>query len=172
MSVPGAAEPHPGVVPPIRHAVTVRGDREHVYDAFVREIGTWWPTRTLSLGATLAREVRVEPRLGGRVYEVWHDGGEYDWGEIVVWEPPERFAMTWEATALTARSGVLSAIEGGAVTEVEIRFVDLGPSLTMVEQEHRGWERLSAEFRCACPPGYQAGWSMLLERFAAHVARR
>ncbi|GAA5076995.1 hypothetical protein HNP84_003628 [Thermocatellispora tengchongensis] len=163
---------------PLRSSVLVRSDREHVYDVFVREIGHWWPTRPLSLGGGRVTAVTVEPRLGGRVYEVWRDGTEVDWGEILVWEPPERFAMTWEPTALTAdpedpadlpEEAPVRRVEGGAVTEVELRFQELGPALTRVEVEHRGWERLSHELACAYPPGYAAGWHMLLTRLAAHA---
>lgn len=117
--VPGAPGAAPSVAEPIRRSVTVRSDRDHVFDAFVREIGQWWPTHPLSIGGgDRVVKVLVEERLDGRVYEVWDDGTEVEWGRLVAWEPPERFAMTWRATDLR---------EGGAVTEVELRFLPLGP---------------------------------------------
>lgn len=156
-----AARPEPAV-PPIRRSVLVRSDRPHVFDVFVREIGQWWPTRPLSLGgAERVAKVLVEQCLDGRVYEVWHDGTEADWGRVVAWEPPERFAMTWEIT---------SRQEGGATTEVELRFLDLGPSLTRVELEHRGWDRLSAAVACAHEEGYGAGWDLVLDHLATACA--
>ncbi|NUR86943.1 MAG: hypothetical protein HOY71_22915, partial [Nonomuraea sp.] len=106
-------------------------------------------------------KVLVEQCLDGRVYEVWHDGTEADWGRVVAWEPPERFAMTWEIT---------SRQEGGATTEVELTFLELGPSLTRVELEHRGWERLSAAAACAHEEGYEAGWGLVLDRLVAACA--
>ncbi|WP_214327119.1 hypothetical protein [Nonomuraea sediminis] len=62
------------MVEPIRRSVTVRSDRDHVFDAFVREIGQWWPTHPLSIGGgERVVKVLVEERLDGRVYEVWDD---------------------------------------------------------------------------------------------------
>ncbi len=54
-----------------------------------------------------------ERRPGGRVYETWADGTQVDWGTLRAWEPPERFVMGWNMTAVT--------------TEVEFRFTALGP---------------------------------------------
>jgi hypothetical protein len=145
-------------VPPVRRSVTVRSDRAHVFDVFVREIGRWWPTRTHSLGGgERIEKVLFEQCLGGRVHEVWDDGTEVDWGRVLLWEPPDRFAITWNVTGVR---------EGGAVTEVEVRFLALGPSLTRVELEHRGWERLAEGIARATEEGYEAGWARILALFA------
>lgn len=92
------------------------------------------------------------------MYERWHDGSEHEWGQVILWEPPERFAITWELLP--------------AQTEVEVRFRVLGPALTRVEVEHRGWERLSQEelAACAAAGGYDEGWEIILARFASAVA--
>ncbi len=64
--------------------------------------------------------------------------------------------MTWEVFS--------------AVTDVELTFRPLGPALTRVEVEHRGWERLS-DADCAAliagPRGYETGWATILAAFAA-----
>jgi hypothetical protein len=146
--------------PPIRQATTVRSDVEHTFTVFVREIGTWWPTQTFSAGRDQVRAVTVEPRLEGRVYETWHDGTTVDWGRLLAWDPPRRFAMSWTFTP--------------APTEVELTFTALGPALTRVAVEHRGWEALDdAQLRedCALPGGYASGafstgWSHILTALA------
>ena len=81
--------------PPVRQSVLVRSDRQHTFEVFVATIGTWWPVNPFSAGKDRVRDVTFERRPGGRVYETWHDGTEVDWGEVLVWEPPARFAMTW-----------------------------------------------------------------------------
>ena len=48
--------------PPIRQATMVRSDVEHTFTVFVREIGAWWPTPTISAGGEQVRTVTVEPR--------------------------------------------------------------------------------------------------------------
>ncbi|WP_328475538.1 SRPBCC domain-containing protein [Actinoplanes sp. NBC_00393] len=144
--------------PPIRQSTLVRSDREHTFEVFVRDIGAWWPTRPFSQGDDKVVDVTFERRLGGRVYETWADGSTVDWGEVITWQPHERFAMTW--TVLPA------------VTEVELQFTVLAPALTRVALEHRGWERLTEEQLAAAtsvPGGYSAGWKHILDIFAKSV---
>lgn len=144
--------------PPIRQSVLVRSDAEHTFTVFVRDIGLWWPTRPFSMGTRPVRHVVFQQRLGGRVYEVADDGTETTWGEVLCWEPPHRFRMTWEAFP--------------AVTEVEVRFQPLGPALTRVEVEHSGWDRLTPEevAECANAGDVSGGWQIILAAFAAAVA--
>jgi uncharacterized protein YndB with AHSA1/START domain len=146
---------------PIRQATLVRGDRAHTFDTFVRTIGVWWPLKPFSAGGDRVRDVVFERRLGGRVYETWDDGTVVEWGELLAWEPPARFVLTWNQTPV--------------VTEVEIAFAVLGPALTRVTVEHRGWERLTDEqlgADCALPGGYRSGayatgWARILDRLTA-----
>jgi hypothetical protein len=146
---------------PAVHASTlVRSSLDHTFDAFVRTIATWWPLQRLSAGAERVRNVTFERQVGGRVYETWDDGATVDWGQVAAWDPPHGFAMSWNSTP--------------APTEVELAFSALGPALTRVTVEHRGWDRLTDEqlaADCAEPGGYQAGgydtgWDLVLESFA------
>ena len=149
--------------PPVRQSTVVRSDLNHTFEVFVRTIGTWWPVQPFSAGQDRVRDVTVEPRAGGRVYETWQDGTTVTWGELLAWEPPERFVMTWTLTP--------------APTEVELTFRALGPALTRVAVEHRGWEALTEEQlaqACALPDGYYggayaAGWTRILARLATAV---
>jgi uncharacterized protein YndB with AHSA1/START domain len=147
--------------PPVRQSTLVRSDRRHTFDTFVRTIGVWWPVTPFSAGQDRVRDVTFERHEGGRVYETWQDGTRIDWGELLAWEPPERFVMTWNITS--------------AATEVELTFAELGPALTRVAVEHRGWEKLTDEQiaeDCALPGGYAAGsfavgWARILGCLAA-----
>jgi hypothetical protein len=66
-----------------------------------------------------------------------------------------------------------------APTEVEFTFAALGPALTKVAVEHRGWEALTDEQLsedCALPGGYtagayMAGWERILEAFGHTIAK-
>ena len=149
--------------PPVRQSTIVRRDVAGTFEAFVRMIGAWWPVEPLSIGKARVRDVTVDPRRGGPVYETWDDGTTVDWGEVVVWDPPGRFVMSW--------------IHTPAPTEVELAFTALGPGLTRVTVEHRGWDHLTEEQLredCAAPGGYRSGaystgWQLALERFAKSV---
>ena len=147
--------------PPVRQSTVVRSDVRHTFDTFVRTIGVWWPVTPFSAGQDQVRDVTFERRAGGRVYETWADGTQVDWGTLRAWEPPERFAMSWNMTSVA--------------TEVELQFTALGPALTRVAVEHRGWEALTEEQLakdCALPGGYEGGsfergWTRILSCFAA-----
>ena len=80
---------HPSVIPlrrpPVRQATLVRSSVEHTFDVFVRTIGVWWPVNPFSAGKDRVRDVTVDKRVGGRVFETWDDGTEADWGEVLVW---------------------------------------------------------------------------------------
>lgn len=142
--------------PPIRQSTVVRSGREHTFDVFVDTIADWWPLQPYSLGGERVRDVAFDRRTGGRVHETWDDGTEVTWGHLLTWDPPERFVMTWEATP--------------AATEVELVFRSLGPRLTKVDVEHRGWERLSPEQFAGATRmlgGYSTGWITILDALAA-----
>lgn len=141
--------------PPIRQSTIVRSSAEHTFDTFIRTLDQWWPLRTHSRGGEQAVSVTCEERVGGRVYETWADGQTRTWGTLLAWDPPQRFVLTWDA------------IEP-PVTEVELTFQTLGPSLTRVHVEHRGWERLSEEELGHVERDYSRGWALILRRFAEY----
>ncbi len=143
---------------PITRSTLVRSDQAHTFDTFVRTLAQWWPVRPYSLGQERVVDVTFTPEPGGRVYETWDDGTTRTWGHVLAWEPPARFAMTWEVFA--------------AHTEVELTFRALGPTLTRVELEHRGWEALSEEemrTATAAAGGYARGWETVLAALTAHL---
>jgi hypothetical protein len=150
--------------PPVRQSTVVGSDLGHTFAVFVREIGAWWPVRPFSFGADRVREVTFEQRIGGRVFETWDDGTVREWGELLGWDPPAGFTMTWNVT--------------GTPTEVELRFTALAADSTRVEVEHRGWDALTEEQlveACALPGGYlggsfHEGWARILGSLAAAVA--
>jgi hypothetical protein len=147
--------------PPVRQSVLVRAPLRHTFGTFVRTIGIWWPVQPFSAGKDRVRDITLEQREGGRVYEIWEDGTEVSWGELTAWSPPDGFVMCWRFTPVP--------------TEVELGFTALGPELTRVAVEHRGWEALTEEQLgedCALPGGYSSGgyaigWTKILGRFAA-----
>jgi activator of Hsp90 ATPase-like protein len=132
-----------------------RPRRPRTFAVSTCDIGRWWPTVPCSLGAHAVVDVTVPPEVGGAVVETRRDGSRATWGTITVWEPPTRFAMTWEVFA------------GG--TEGEVVFRALGPALTRVELEHRGREQLSEQqvrTATATADGYTRGWDEVLAAFA------
>lgn len=100
----------------------------------------------------------MEPRLGGRWYELSEDGSEADVGKILVWEPPHRFVMSWDLNSAWKPDSAVGS-------EVEVRFVADGPDATVVELEHRNFERLGPEGGESMRKDVDGGWPGLLEIF-------
>jgi uncharacterized protein YndB with AHSA1/START domain len=141
--------------PPVRQSTTVRAGVTHTFEVFVGALDQWWPLRTHSQGQERVVGVTVERRAGGRIYETWDDGQHHIWGTLLAWEPPSRFVLTWDI--VTPR-----------VTEVELRFRELAPSLTRVDLEHRGWDKLTDADLAAVRErrdSYSSGWAMILRLF-------
>ena len=143
---------------PIRKTRTVRATPQKAFRVFTEGHDRWWP-RTHHIGkAELARAV-LEPRQGGRWYEVGTDGSECDWGEVLVWDPPRRLVLAWHITAEFT-------YDPDGYTEVEVRFTDLGDGGARIDFEHRGRERLGAGADSAIA-GMDRGWGLILDLYKA-----
>ena len=147
-------------VAPVRKTVRVNAAAAHAFETFAAGIGRWWPA-THTVGTSPMRDVVIEPRAGGRWYERGQDGSECDWGVVLAWEPPGRLLLGWQLDAEFRRNPATAS-------EVELRFIAESPTVTRVELEHRGLERLgeSAEVLRGKidAPG---GWTGILERYRA-----
>lgn len=146
-------------IEPIRRSVTVRAELERAFRLFTEEIGTWWPVETHSRAAdeergAVVERVEFQPRVGGLVLEHLSTGDALPWAEVLAWDPPRRFVLAWKPNS-TPRPP----------TELEIRFTPVNGG-TLVEVEHRGWERLG-EIAAEAREGYSSGWTPVLARFEA-----
>ena len=96
--------------------------------------------------------VTFEPRPGGRIFERTSQGAEHDWGEVLVWNPPEQLVYLWQIGR-----------DRGAATEVEVNFSEEGADTT-ISIVHRGWKRLGDEGPELRNRNRQ-GWSGLLPHY-------
>ena len=147
-------------IQPVVVAIDVRRGIEEAFRVFTAEIGAWWPVAGHSVEPDRVETVVLEGRVGGRLYERWHDGGEVDWGRVLAWEPPARLVLSWSPT-----------LERRPPTEVEVRFLAVEPDHTRVELEHRGWERLG-DLAAQARSSYEGGWPGVLDAFAGTAMAR
>jgi uncharacterized protein YndB with AHSA1/START domain len=133
----------------LRKTLVVACSSERAFEVFTREIGSWWPLGEYSIGGDKITEVVFEEVLGGRIFERHSDGGEGEWGRVLEWDPPHRFAMSWYPGHNPAEA-----------TELEVRFAPEGDG-TRVELEHGGWEILG-ERAAESRSGYNNGWDAVL----------
>jgi uncharacterized protein YndB with AHSA1/START domain len=143
-------------VQPVRKQIAVDCDVETAFRTFTEDIATWWPVETHSITGHPETSVIFERKAGARVYERAPDGKECDWATILVFEPPNRVVLEWKVNS------------AAPPTEVEVRFSQDGDG-TLVELEHRGWERYEgggAEER----GNYDSGWVHVLGKLAEAAA--
>jgi uncharacterized protein YndB with AHSA1/START domain len=150
----------------IRETVTVRSNRERAFDLFTNQMGTWWPIESYSRAVSefehedvTVLRLEFQARMGGSILEHMSDGRILPWAEVIAWHPPHRVVLAWRPHSSPEPP-----------TEVEVTFVAHEDG-TVVEVEHRGWQRLSEGFREALYDVYARGWLTTLGCFAAAADR-
>jgi hypothetical protein len=151
----------PGVF--VSKEITVEASQARAFDVFTREHGAWWPLATHHIGSAAAETAIIEPRAGGRWFERAADGSECDWGRALVWDPPGRLVLAWEISPDWKHDDSID-------TEIEVRFVSLGPALTRIELEHRRLDRYgTAAEQMRGIFDSENGWNAILSALALRV---
>ncbi len=113
-------------LPAVEHGIDLRCSADHAFTVFTERMATWWPLHLHSIGAGLdgrtAVDCVIEPRVGGRVYEVLENGTQLDWGRVVTWQPGALLELDWNPS-LTQRP----------YTQVEVRFRRVADDACRVE---------------------------------------
>jgi uncharacterized protein YndB with AHSA1/START domain len=153
----------------VRKAVRVNAPAERAFRLFVEHMETWWPA-THHIGKTPFSAIFVEPRVGGKWYEINADGHKCEWGTVVKWEPPHAVGFSWHLGPRHDQPDWVFEPDLGRASEVEIRFTAESPSTTLVELTHsklerhgEGYEQLRALFD---GPG---AWAGILNFYAQRV---
>jgi uncharacterized protein YndB with AHSA1/START domain len=147
---------------PVRKTLTVKATPQTAFRVFTERFQAWWPA-SHHIGASPMAQAFIEPRVGGRWYEVGEDGSQCDWGDVLAWEPPGRLVLAWRLNARWEYDPAL-------LTEVEVRFSAVGEGQTRVDFEHRGFENMGvmgeqARVQVDSPNG----WGAILASFQAVV---
>lgn len=137
----------------VRESITVERPLEDAFRLFTDGMEEWWPLKgtNFSYGGDRADKIFLEAKLGGRLYERFTDGQEFEIGRVTACEAPHRIVFSWNNPGWNAP------------TEVEVRFTPAGNG-TRVELEHRGWEAAGKE-AMESAPGWGEGWKFILARF-------
>lgn len=149
----------------VRRTITVAATQQHAFEVFTAGFRTWWP-QEYSIGESDMADFVVEPKVGGRWYELGVDGKECDTGRVTAFDPPERLTLAWHLNGQFQYDP-----DPAHASEVDIRFIAESPTHTRVELEHRGIERhggsADAVHGIVDSPG---GWTYILELFANQAA--
>ncbi len=153
-------------IPPITGTVTVSVPITRAFELFTSKVNSWWP-HEFHIGQAAVEEVILEPQVGGRWYERGVDGSECDWGRVLAWEPPRRVLFTWQINGMWQFDP-----DPDHASEIEARFRADGPDQTVVEVEHRHFERLVGGQSIHDGITGGGGWAFLLDAFAKSVAEQ
>jgi uncharacterized protein YndB with AHSA1/START domain len=143
----------------VEKSITVSAPQARAFSVFAERMSSWWPMDSHTIGEQAMKDVVIEPRAGGRWYELGEGGAETVWGAVAVYEPPEHLVLIWQLDADWAYDPDLR-------TELEVRFIAEGESKTRVELEHRGLEAYGDredEVRSALDS--EGGWNGLLATY-------
>jgi uncharacterized protein YndB with AHSA1/START domain len=151
---------------PVRKTVVVQAPPDKAFEVFTAGIDRWWP-KSVGIGAAPVSESIIEPFVGGRWYTRHTDGAEVVVGHVLVWQPAERFACSWEISSDWKPDARVAF-----ASEVEVRFVAEAPGRTRVELEHRNFERMGATAGEKMRNGVDGGWPTLLDLFAKEASGR
>jgi Activator of Hsp90 ATPase homolog 1-like protein len=148
---------------PVTKSVHVKVPIAHAFEVFTSGLSRWWPT-THGIGKKPIRTVVMEPRLGGRWREIAEDGTETCAATIILWEPPHRFVMLWQISALWKPEAAMKS-------EVDVRFTADGPEATDVVLLHHKFETMGDEAGASMRRDVDGGWPGLLARFVEEAER-
>ena len=136
-------------IAPVRKTLSVACTPERAFEVFTGEVASWWPTQRFSIHEDKVRDVVLEPREGGEMYELAEGGEREHWARVIAWEPPKRLVLAWRVNP-----------ETDAPTEIEVTFAPEGEG-TRVELEHRHWER-AGDAAPRMRENYESGWDLVL----------
>jgi uncharacterized protein YndB with AHSA1/START domain len=151
-------------VAPVIKTVTVKTGALRAFHVFTADIDSWWP-RSHHIGKVPMKKAIVEGRQGGRCYSEQVDGSECDWGQVLVWDPPQRLVLAWMINAEWQFEPDLTQC-----SEVEVSFTPLPDGTTRVDLEHRHLDRVAAgggetmRAAVASPNGWTGVLQCFLER--------
>lgn len=144
---------------PVRKSITVNADAARALEVFAGRIASWWP-HSHTIGSSPQKNIVLEPRAGGRWFEIGEDGSERTWGKVLAFEPPTRLLLAWQIDGNWKYDPDL-------VTEVEVTFTPVGKDTTRVDLEHRNLERFGDKIepvRNAIDA--EGGWTQIMKLYA------
>jgi uncharacterized protein YndB with AHSA1/START domain len=146
----------------IRKTIEVRAPIERAFAVFATRMGDWWHKEHSIARGTTQQVVVIEPRAGGRWYELGADGSEHPWGKVIAYDPPHRLLLAWQLTREFT-------YDPGFETMVEVKFEERD-GVTVVTFEHRDLERMGGG-AVEMLESMDGGWGMLLGLFKTEAER-
>jgi uncharacterized protein YndB with AHSA1/START domain len=146
----------------VKKSLLLNCSRAHAFQVFTQSMGKWWPA-THHVGTVPFRDILIEPRTGGRWYEINLQDEEGLWGHVLEWEPMQRIVLSWHLDASFTFNPDLAR-----ASELHISFHDVGAGAVRVELEHRHIERHGEGYE-KLQQTLDGGWIGVLGEFARYA---
>lgn len=146
---------------PVVKTIDVPCNQETAFRIFTQNMNAWWPKDRHSISAksgAAARSVTMEPKTGGALTEIGHDGTRHHWGSVREYQPNSRLSLLWHINTPPEQA-----------TLVDIAFEPQG-SGTRVTLRHHGWEAMGDDAQ-TMRDGYDNGWVAVFETAFAGACR-
>lgn len=136
----------------VNKSIVVNCTLKVAFRVWTERIGEWWPDGHRPSGESDST-IRMEPGIGGRIFEKTAVGKEHKMGEIVAWNPYTHLAFSWLLGSGESRP-----------SHVDVHFTPLSDTQTQVDLEHRGPEYLGELWESRVEK-FEAAWSKILPRY-------
>lgn len=146
----------------MRASIVVGVPIDHAFRVFTAEMTSWWPADHHIAQVPLAAAI-LEPRVGGRWYELGIDGSECEWGMVLAWDPPRHMAVSWHLDGDFRYDP-----DATRSSRIDVRFRTQPDGSTLVELEHSGLDRHGPTWR-RLRDSVSGGWIGLLRQFATQT---
>lgn len=142
----------------VERTLILPATQERVFEAWTREVHLWWPQGHRPCGDAQST-LSMEHHKGGRFFARTTDGVEFEMGEVLVWEPPERLEMSW-----------FLGSNPDLPSRVTCTFTALDSQRTQLHIVHRGPEHLGALWLERVDK-FEASWIHVTRAFKAHIVQ-
>jgi len=139
----------------VEQAVMVEASPRRVFEALTGDVSAWWGPPHI-IDEKRSRDIVMEPRLGGRLYEDWGDGAGALWATVTRIRPDEYLELTGPLGTRRVVMGVITFTlepRGGG---------------TLLRLSHRALGEMGPDTETS----YDEGWRDLLERKLKAYAER
>ncbi|PHR94370.1 MAG: hypothetical protein COA69_01885 [Robiginitomaculum sp.] len=138
---------------PITYTIEVPCDQKQAFEVFVDDFGSWWPLAkrsTSMISGHQAKSVSLDPKPGGKIMEIGHDGTEHLWGTVRTYDPYTVFSMDFHMGLPATNPSSL----------VEVRFELIDDAHTRVTLTQSNWEAYG-DMAEMMRGGYGSSWNMI-----------
>jgi len=136
----------------IEQDIVINAPLEHVYDVLTQDMSLWWKDPYIQReGGT----VRLEPHVGGRMFEDWGEGKGVLLCTVTRVEPPYELR-------LVGTMGIRGLVAGDIVFRLQAE----DETRTRFQLSHRAMGEIDDEVRSS----YALGWQVLLDQYMRDLA--